>query len=337
MTAASIHAPVMLTEVVEALAPRADAVYVDATFGAGGYARAILDAAHCVVFGIDRDPEACGRAADLRRRYAHRLSVLHGAFGDMISLLAAGGVERVDGVAMDLGVSSDQIEAPERGFSFRADGPLDMRMDPGHGLSAADVVNELGETELAHILWAYGEERASRRIARAILRARDEAPITRTAQLANIIHRVLPRARDGIDSATRTFQALRIHVNDELGELDRGLRAAERLLGPGGRLCVVAFHSLEDRKVKTFFRARGDAAPRPSRHVPEVGSHDAPAPSFRLLHRRAIRPSAAEVAANPRARSARLRAAERTGAPPWPETAKEKTTKQRPTKKRRAA
>ncbi len=329
MTAAPIHTPVMLSEVVEALAPRADALYVDATFGAGGYTGAVLDAAPCGVFGIDRDPEACGRAAEMGRRYAGRLTVLRGAFGDMVSLLAAVGVERVDGVAMDLGVSSDQIEAPERGFSFRADGPLDMRMDPDHGLSAADVVNDLGEAELAHILWAYGEERASRRIARAILRARDDAPITRTAQLANIVHRVLPRARDGIDPATRTFQALRIHVNDELGELDRGLRAAERLLNPGGRLCVVAFHSLEDRTVKTFLRTRGGAAPRPSRHAPEAGAGDGPAPSFHLLHRRALRPSAAEVAANPRARSARLRAAERTGAPPWPETTKEQAIKER--------
>jgi 16S rRNA (cytosine1402-N4)-methyltransferase len=329
MTAAPIHAPVMPTEVVEALAPRADAVYVDATFGAGGYTRAILDAARCMVIGIDRDPEACGRAAPLRRQYADRLTVIRGAFGDMISLLAERGVERVDGVAMDLGVSSNQIEAPERGFSFRADGPLDMRMDPDSGLSAADAVNRMDEAELAHILWAYGEERASRRIARAILRARADAPITRTAQLANIVHRVLPRARDGIDSATRTFQALRIHVNDELGELDRGLRAAEWLLAPGGRLCVVAFHSLEDRKVKTFLRARCGTAPRPSRHLPEAGAQDAPESSFRLLRRRAVRPSPAEISANPRARSARLRAAERTGSPPWPEPAKERTIQKR--------
>lgn len=334
MTAAAIHTPVMLSEVVEALAPRAGALYVDATFGAGGYTRAILDAARCAVFGIDRDPEACERAAELASRYAGRLSVLRGAFGDMIALLADRGVERVDGVAMDLGVSSNQIEAPERGFSFRADGPLDMRMDPDRGVSAADVVNGLGETELAHILWTYGEERASRRIARAILSARGDAPITRTAQLANIIHRVLPRARDGIDSATRTFQALRIHVNDELGELDRGLRAAEKLLAPGGRLCVVAFHSLEDRRVKTFLRARGGGAPRSSRHIPDVGAGDAPAASFRLLRRRAVGPSAAEVAVNPRARSARLRAAERTAAPPWPETAKDKAKK---SKKNRSA
>ncbi len=329
MTAAPVHKPVMLSEAVAALAPRADALYVDATFGAGGYAKAVLDAARCVVFGIDRDPEACGRAGDLARSYAGRLNVVRGAFGDMVSLLAARGVERVDGVAMDLGVSSNQIEAPERGFSFRADGPLDMRMDPDRELTAADVVNHLGETELAHILWAYGEERSSRRIARAIVRARAAAPITRTAQLASIVHRVLPRARDGVDPATRTFQALRIHVNDELGELDRGLSAAERLLDPGGRLCVVAFHSLEDRTVKTFLRTRGGAAPRPSRHMPEAGEREVPAASFRLLHRRALRPSAAEVAANPRARSARLRAAERTAAPPWPETAQHKVNGRR--------
>lgn len=282
-----------------------------------------------MVYGIDRDPEACGRAAELAQQYAGRLNVVRGAFGDMVSLLAACGVERVDGVAMDLGVSSNQIDAPDRGFSFRADGPLDMRMDPDRGLSAADLVNQLDEAELSRILWAYGEERASRRIARAIVRARDHAPIARTAQLAAIVHRVLPRARDGIDPATRTFQALRIHVNDELGELDRGLRAAERILSPGGRLCVVAFHSLEDRRVKTFLRTRGGATPRPSRHAPEVGADDAPAPSFRLLHRRPLRPSAAEIAANPRSRSARLRVAERTGSPLWPETTKQKTRERR--------
>jgi len=329
MTAAPIHTPVMLNEVVEALAPRADALYVDATFGAGGYTAAVLDAAPCMVLGIDRDPEACERAAELGRLYSGRLSVVRGAFGDMVALLAARGVERVDGVAMDLGVSSNQIEAAERGFSFRADGPLDMRMDPDRGLSAADVVNDSAEADLAQIIWAYGEERASRRIARAIVRAREDAPITRTAQLANIVHRVLPRARDGIDPATRTFQALRIHVNDELGELDRGLRAAEHLLHPGGRLCVVAFHSLEDRKVKTFLRSRGGAQPRPSRHVPDIDASDMPAPSFRLLHRRAIRPSAAEVSANPRSRSARLRAAERTAAPPLPEPANARTRAKR--------
>ena len=331
MTAPFPHVPVMLTEVLDALAPRAGATYLDATFGAGGYTRAILDAARCTVFGIDRDPEACAGAADLRRRYAGRLTVLRGRFGDMIPLLGASGVERVDGVAFDLGVSSLHVDRPERGFSFRADGPLDMRMNPDDAMTAADAVNQLSEVELAHILFTYGEERASRRIARAIVAARREASILRTGRLAEIVRRVLPKARDGIDPATRTFQALRIHVNDELGELDRGLVAAERLLNPGGRLCVVAFHSLEDRKVKTFVRDRGGAPPRPSRHRPEVGlgtgADRPPSPSFRLLHRGAVRPTPAEIAANPRARSARLRAAERTAAPSW----------SGPTQERRAA
>jgi 16S rRNA (cytosine1402-N4)-methyltransferase len=321
MTGPFAHVPVMSAEVLDALAPRAGATYLDATFGAGGYARAILDAARCTVFGIDRDPEACAAAADLRRLYGGRLTVLRGRFGDMIALLGASGVDRVDGVAFDLGVSSPHVDRPERGFSFRADGPLDMRMDPDEGMTAADAVNRLPEAELARILYVYGEERASRRIARAIVAARNEAPIERTGRLAEIVRRVLPKARDGIDPATRTFQALRIHVNDELGELDRGLVAAERLLNPGGRLCVVAFHSLEDRKVKTFLRDRSGAPPRPSRHRPETGSGTGadgpPPPSFRLLHRGAVRPTPAEVAANPRARSARLRAAERTAAPPW--------------------
>jgi len=321
------HVPVMLTEVLDAIAPRAGATYLDATFGAGGYARAILDAARCTVFGIDCDPEACAAAADLRRRYAGRLTVLRGRFGDMIPLLAASGVDRVDGVAFDLGISSVHVDRAERGFSFRADGPLDMRMNPGDPMTAADAVNGLPEAELARILFVYGEERASRRIAAAIVAARKEAPIERTGRLAEIVRRVLPKTGDGIDPATRTFQALRIHVNDELGELDRGLVAAERLLNPGGRLCVVAFHSLEDRKVKTFVRDRSGALPRPSRHRPEIAADRSPSPSFRLLHRGAVRPTPAEVAANPRARSARLRAAERTAAPPW----------SGPTEERRAA
>ena len=318
MIAASAHTPVMLTEVLRGLDPRAGAIYLDATFGAGGYTKAILDAERCVVFAIDRDPEACVRGAELARRYEGRLIVLNGSFKNMVSLLSSAGVERVDGVAFDLGVSSMQLDTPERGFSFRADGPLDMRMNPDSGVTAADVVNQSPEAELADIIWRLGEERASRRIARAIVRARDDTPITRTARLAEVVHRVMPRARDGIDPATRTFQALRIHVNDEMGELDHGLSSAERLLAPGGRLCVVAFHSLEDRKVKTFLRVRSGASPRPSRHQPETDPQGSRPASFQLLSRRALKPSAAEIAANPRARSARLRVAERTAAPTWP-------------------
>ncbi|MCW5771990.1 MAG: 16S rRNA (cytosine(1402)-N(4))-methyltransferase RsmH [Rhodospirillaceae bacterium] len=312
------HKPVMLAEVLEALAPRAGAVFVDATFGGGGYAEALLKVAPCRVWGIDQDPEAVARGIALARRYEERLTVLRGRFGEFDGLLASVGVEAIDGIAFDLGMSSQQVDTPERGFSFRLDGPLDMRMDPKSGTSAADIVNNASETSLADILFAFGEERAARRIARAIVRARIEAPILRTGQLAAIIHRVMPRAQDGQDPATRTFQALRIHVNDELGELDRGLHAAERLLIPGGRICVVAYHSLEDRRVKTFMRSRGGTGPRPSRHRPSEEGSEKRAPSLRLVHRRAVRPTAAEVAANPRARSARLRVAERTSAPPWP-------------------
>ncbi len=312
------HVPVMVREVLAALAPRAGAEYVDATFGAGGYARALLEAAACRVWAIDRDPDAVAGAQALCRAYAGRLHVARGRFGDMETLLDGVGVRRIDGVAFDLGMSSAQVDSPKRGFSFRHDGPLDMRMDPDHGITAAEVVDCLSEDELAELLGTLGEERAARRIARAIVRARGRAPITRSLELAEIVRSALPPARTGIDPATRTFQALRIQVNDELGELDRGLGAAERLLRPGGRLCVLSFHSLEDRRVKAFLRARSGGEPRPSRHRPEAAPSSRRPPSFRLLRRGPLKPSAAEIDANPRARSARLRAAERTDAEPWP-------------------
>jgi 16S rRNA (cytosine1402-N4)-methyltransferase len=322
--AAAPHIPVMLHEVVEALNPRAGAIYVDGTFGAGGYSRALLDAAACTVLGIDRDPAACAAGERLAERYEGRLTVISGRFGDMASLLGARGVAAVDGVALDVGVSSMQIDDAARGFSFRADGPLDMRMG-SDGPSAADVVNGAREEELADIIYMYGEERRSRRIARAICKARDTAPITRTLQLAEIVRGCFPPPKrsepNRIDPATRTFQALRIHVNDELGELDRGLRAAEALLAPGGRLAVVSFHSLEDRQVKNFIATRSGNAPRASRHAPDMGPGRAP--SFIPLHRRALRPGEDEIASNPRARSARLRAAVRTDAPCWPQDAAE--------------
>ncbi len=314
MTAAA-HIPVMLAEVLEVLSPRAGRLYVDATFGAGGYAAAVLDAAPCRVLAIDRDAEACRRAEELVGRYGGRLTLVHGRFGDLCQLAAEQGVGGIDGIAFDLGVSSMQLDEAERGFSFRFDGPLDMRMDPSRGISAADAVNRLRQDELADVIREFGEERFARRIAAAIVRARGVAPILRTMRLAEIVRAVLPRAADGIDPATRTFQALRIYVNDELGELERGLAAAEALLVPGGRLVVIAFHSLEDRTVKTFLRRRSGAEPRLSRHLPAVPA-TAAAPSFRLITQRPLQPSAHEVAANPRARSARLRAAERTAAPP---------------------
>lgn len=318
MTGSSVHVPVMVDEVVTALAPRDSGVYVDATFGAGGYTRAILDKARCSVLAIDRDPEAAARAADLGSAYRDRMTFVEGCFGDMAELLAQPmadvNVNAVDGVALDIGVSSMQIDDPARGFSFRADGPLDMRMGKS-GPSAADVVNEYGEQELADIIYRYGEERASRRIARSIVERRKEEPIVRTAQLAGIIRSVMKRAKDGIDPATRTFQALRVYVNDELGELHRGLRGAEAILAPGGRLVVVSFHSLEDREVKAFFRQRSGAGGSMSRHLPP--STTAQAPSFRVVERGGVKPTDSEVRANPRSRSAKLRWAERTDAPAW--------------------
>jgi len=313
MTAAA-HQPVMLAEVVAALAPRDGKLYLDGTFGAGGYARALLEAAGCAVVGIDRDPAAIERGRALAAAYGDRLALIEGRFGDMAALLATRGIARVDGIALDLGVSSPQLDEPARGFSFRADGPLDMRMGRD-GETAADLVNRLPERELAALIAELGEERHARRVSKAIVKARATAPITRTSALAAIVRRAVPPAKDGIDPATRTFQALRLKVNDELGELDRGLASAERLLAPGGRLAVVAFHSLEDRRVKSFLRERASEAAGASRHAPQPAARRAA--SFRLLHRRALRPSEAESAANPRARSARLRAAERTAAPAW--------------------
>lgn len=314
--AKTAHVPVMVESVLAALAPRDGGIYVDGTFGAGGYSRALLDTAKCDVVAIDRDPDVVDRAAGLVARYAGRLDLIKGRFGELDELLTRHGVGPVDGVALDLGVSSMQLDEAERGFSFRNDGPLDMRMEKA-GETAANVVNGATEETLARIFRDYGEERRARRVAKAIIRSRAERPITRTLQLADIVRPAVGGQRHGeIDPATRTFQALRIFVNDELGELASGLRAAEAALKPHGRLAVVTFHSLEDRVVKSFLRVRSDAAPRPSRHLPDHGERR-PA-SFHLLHRRAMPPTEREIAANPRARSARLRAAERTDAPPFP-------------------
>ncbi|MXY40372.1 MAG: 16S rRNA (cytosine(1402)-N(4))-methyltransferase RsmH [Rhodospirillaceae bacterium] len=316
MTAA--HIPVLLNEVIRTLAPRSGGAYVDGTFGAGGYTEAILGAADCRVAAIDCDPDAIERGRALRDRYRGRLTLIEGRFGDMERLVRAVTDGPVDGVALDIGVSSPQLDTPERGFSFRHDGPLDMRMSRS-GPTAADVVNRAAEADLSRIIFTLGEERAARRIARAIVNARRSAAIERTLQLAEIVRSVLPAAAGGIDPATRTFQALRLHVNGELEELHRGLRGAERLLRPGGRLAVVCFHSLEDRRVKRFLRDRSAEAPRGSRHRPEPGRRHPP--TFRLLHRRAVAPSPGEISANPRARSSRLRAAERTDGPAWADNA----------------
>lgn len=315
------HLPVMLREVVEALRPRPDAIVVDGTFGAGGYSVGLLEAASCRVWGLDRDPDAIAAGESVVRRYGGRLALREGRFGEMEAILASDGIEAVDGVTLDLGVSSMQLDRADRGFSFQSDGPLDMRMERA-GPSAADLVNELEEPELADVLWRYGDERRSRRIARAIVAARREAPIETTGHLAAIVRRAVgPAGRgDRIDPATRSFQALRIVVNDELGELRRGLAAAERLLVAGGRLAVVAFHSLEDRILKEFLRERSGSLPRGSRHLPDSSAADSGAgrlPTFSLVGRQPQRPSSEEAARNPRARSARLRAAERTTAAAW--------------------
>lgn len=313
----SRHIPVLLTEVIETLNPQDGATYIDATFGAGGYTQAILEAADCVLLAIDRDPDAIAAGKALGERYSGRLTLAQGAFGDLEPLARAGGVEAADGITFDLGVSSMQLDEASRGFSFQNDGPLDMRMSRS-GPSAADAVNSLAERDLARVIAVLGEERRARAVAKAIVMARQKQPIERTAALADIVSRVLGRRPDEKKHpATRTFQALRLYVNSELDELVRGLLAAERLLKDGGRLVVVTFHSLEDRIVKRFFASRSGHLARPSRHAPPAPEPEA-APSFKLLNRRALAPAAQEIARNPRARSARLRAGERTGARPLP-------------------
>jgi 16S rRNA (cytosine1402-N4)-methyltransferase len=312
------HVPVMLAEVLAALAPRDGGTYVDGTFGAGGYTRSILDSADCSVFAIDRDANAIAAGREIEARYGDRLTLIEGRFSEMADLLDDRGVTAVDGVTLDLGVSSMQLDDAERGFSFRHDGPLDMRMEGRQSAgseSAADVVNGYEERDLARIIHVLGEERHARRIAKAIVKARQLKRFTRTGELADLISDLAGAAakRDRIHPATRTFQALRIWVNRELDELADGLHAAEVLLRPGGRLAVVSFHSLEDRMVKRFLAARTGKTGGGSRHRPE--RTDLAAPSFIELGRGAAKPGDAEAAANPRARSARLRAATRTDAP----------------------
>jgi 16S rRNA (cytosine1402-N4)-methyltransferase len=304
------HAPVLLRQVIDHLAPRDGGVYIDGTFGAGGYSAAILAAAATRVIGIDRDASAIAGGRGVVEASGGRLTLVEGRFAGLDVLATGLGVEAVDGVVLDIGVSSMQLDTPGRGFSFRHDGPLDMRMG-GEGPSAADVVASAHERDLADIIYNLGEERHSRAVARAIVAARRERAIVTTGALADIVSRVV-RSRPGdIHPATRTFQALRLFVNDELGELEGGLVAAEHILKPGGRLVVVSFHSLEDRIVKTFLAGRSGAGGG-SRHLPEIKPEAA---TFRTLTRRPVTPDDAETAENPRARSAKLRAAERTEAP----------------------
>lgn len=303
------HIPVLRDEAIDALALGPGAVFVDGTYGGGGYTERALGHGIARAFAFDRDPAALERGpADAR------LVKIHDRFSRMDRALAERGVSTVDAIALDLGFSSFQIDDPERGLSFQADGPLDMRLG-GDGPTAADFLNAADEAEIADVIRRYGEEPRARSVARAIVAAR---PLTRTAELANVVRRALGHhAGMPKDPATRTFQAIRIHVNEELDELALGLEAAERLLAPGGRLAVVSFHSLEDRTVKHFLRARAGLDRAVSRHLPQ--GPDGPEPSFEPPVK-AVRPSAAEVAANPRARSATLRAARRTAAPAWKAT-----------------
>jgi 16S rRNA (cytosine1402-N4)-methyltransferase len=304
------HIPVLGRPAIHFLDVRDGGVYIDATFGAGGYSRAILAAANCKVIAIDRDPRALARGADLAAAAQGRLTLIEDRFSNLERAARNTGCETVDGVVLDLGVSSMQLDEPARGFSFRLEGPLDMRMSAS-GPSAADVVAAANERDLADIIFALGEERRSRAVARAIVKAREQTPITTTAALADIVASVVRTKPGDIHPATRTFQALRIFVNDELGELATALAASERILKPGGRLVAVSFHSLEDRIVKSFLGRRGETRGG-SRHAPEVKRA---APSFRALTKRPVSADEEERARNPRARSAKLRAAERTDAP----------------------
>lgn len=304
------HIPVLLDEVLDALAIQSGEIHVDGTFGAGGYTRAMLDAGGTVV-AFDRDPTAIANGARLVAEREGKLTLVHAPFSRLAEELDARGLAPVDGVVLDIGVSSMQLDQAERGFSFQQDGPLDMRM-AGEGMSAADWLNSADEGEIADVLFHYGEEPRARRVAKFIVEAR---PLTRTSELAAVVRRALGhRPHDKKDPATRTFQAVRIHINRELDELTDVLAAAERVLKPGGRLVVVTFHSLEDRLVKRFFRERSGSTPAGSRHRPAVGPRAEP--SFETPAK-AVRPGEAELVRNPRARSATLRAARRTDAAPW--------------------
>ena len=307
---ATRHIPVLGAEAVDMLSPRDGGIYVDATFGAGGYSRAILDAADTRVIGIDRDRTAIAGGFDLVDRSDGRLTLVEDRFSNLAEVCAAQGARVVDGVVMDVGVSSMQVDEAGRGFSFRLDGPLDMRMGQD-GPTAADVIAKASEADLANIIYIFGEERHSRAVARAVVAARKDTPMTTTRALAEIVSKVVWAKPGEIHPATRTFQALRIFVNEELDELRLALAAAERVLKPGGRLVVVSFHSLEDRMVKNFLSEHGKTGGG-SRHLPEMAQS---APSFRILTKRPVTAGDDELRTNPRARSAKLRAAERTDAP----------------------
>lgn len=313
-----MHIPVLLTEVLEALSPADGETYIDGTFGAGGYTRAILEHSKSSVLAFDRDPTAIAGGAALAEQFSPRLTLFERPFSEMEVCAHEAGFNSVDGVVLDIGVSSMQLDQAERGFSFLRDGPLDMRMSLS-GPTAADVVNTMDEQELADVLYQLGEERRSRAIARAIARRRSHTPFSTTQDLASVVEGVLGRPRhDEKHPATRTFQALRIHVNNELGELSDALSAAERVLKPNGRLVVVTFHSLEDRLVKRFFQKRSGKTSGVSRYVPAPDKSDVHVPSFQIVNARGVTAGNSELAVNPRARSARLRSGIRTSGPAWP-------------------
>lgn len=299
----------MLPEVLTHLSPKDGEVYVDGTFGAGGYTAAILDAADCHVIAIDRDEAAVARATALKEKYGGRFTFLRGEFGNIVELLSSHDLGKVNGFVLDLGVSSFQLDEGDRGFSFRFDGPLDMRMDRAAEKTAADIVNHYGEERLANVIYEFGEERLSRRIAKKIVERRRTENFESTSDLADLVRSCVPKSpRDKSDPATRTFQALRIEVNDELGELDRALEASKDILLPEGRLVVVSFHSLEDRRVKQKLREQSGVQAGGSRHMP-VMAGETSAATMKILTKKAVEASAKELAENPRSRSAKLRAA----------------------------
>lgn len=311
MTQVAQHISVMYDEVLSFMMPKDGETYVDGTFGAGGYTRGLLQAANCNVIAIDRDTSVKREAEALEKEFPGRMTLLIGQFGDMDRLLAERNVYKVDGVVLDIGVSSMQLDQPERGFSFKQDGPLDMRMS-SEGLDAAHFVNNSSEEEIANVIYQFGGERKSRRIAKAIVQAREVEPITRTGQLAGIVRQVVRQGKSKIDPATRTFQAIRIWVNDELGELERALHAAERILAPGGRLVVVTFHSLEDALVKRFLKERSPKKEHVSKYAKKDTKVLETHHTFRIVTHKAEVPTEQEVERNVRARSAKLRAAIRT-------------------------
>lgn len=302
-----MHVPVLLSEVLRYLSPKAGGQYIDATFGAGGYSRAILHAADCQLLGLDRDREAGPVAQEFKQEFGERFTFAHGEFCDLDELAAQNGFSQPDGIVFDIGVSSMQLDQAERGFSFQHDGPLDMRMDRGNMLTAEDIVNSYPEKQLADVIFNYGDERKSFQIAKAIVTERAKTRITTTGRLANIIRSVVCRYKDTIDPATRTFQALRMEVNDELKQLEQGLMKATDVIAVGGKIVVVTFHSGEDRIVKTFFNKLCGKLPHINRHMPYIDI-SSPEIIFESLHKGVILATDEEVERNPRSRSAKLRA-----------------------------